>query len=618
MEPRKQMSRKTYKRTIGLLYLLCLIIFDFLYLFLPTDLEAQRWYGSATVFIPLVPLWVTSIITLLVWALLRLTVPLESLTDEERNRPLLRRLNYLQLFACTGTLIAAIWAVSSFFMQRLVTDAIQISGQDLINFYLFHIITIAFASALLYAGAHTRKIGLILLCFLFFIVTISLNWFGLITVLNVSYNTNNPCENSSPDEYIENDDPVAETDYMTGNVQEWEEMDDEPGLMDEAGNSLVHYCKEYIQNKPKAGLTFTANLLMDYHDLQQEKPDENYAAESHPWSDKMKWIDAGDCYPLYLLTSAILGQTDLNEDEVYETLCDQVLPVVVQELNDNNLYSGSQLETLINLLDYAYRDLQSPEDEKLAALYNEMASDDFLHLETADLFPYFTQPYAVLHSDCDDMQVIWAYSFWARRWNDGCISLCRRILDKILEIWPNKTCTTATMAKTEQYYRANRRNSNYSREELLQELENAFADAPRPEVETILLDEMEIGKRSEIGEIFRRYAWQEIPAATLYQNAEALSCFTPQGFRYYLPAFLSETIRNDNPEKNLLAPLLRSLTYIRMSPEYGWNHFAVFSSEQGKAVYHCLEWMAANHNDASVHSSQLQQATESWWLRYEE
>ena len=332
----------------------------------------------------------------------------------------------------------------------------------------------------------------------------------------------------------------------------------------------------------------------------------------------MKWIDAGDCYPLYLLTSAILGQTDLNEDEVYETLCDQVLPVVVQELNDNNLYPGSQLETLINLLDYAYRDLQSPEDEKLAALYNEMASDDFLHLETADLFPYFTQPYAVLHSDCDDMQVIWAYSFWARRWNDGCISLCRRILDKILETWPNKTCTTATMAKTEQYYRANRRNSNYSREELLQELENAFADAPRPEVETILLDEMEIGKRSEIGEIFRRYTWQEIPAATLYQNAEALSCFTPQGFRYYLPAFLSETIRNDNPEKNLLAPLLRSLTYIRMSPEYGWNHFAVFSSEQGKAVYHCLEWMAANHNDASVHSSQLQQATESWWLRYEE
>lgn len=139
----------------------------FLYLFLPTDLQAQRWYGSATVFIPLVPLWVTSIITLLVWALLRLTVPLESLTDEERNRPLLRRLNYLQLFACTGTLIAAIWAVSSFFMQRLVTDAIQISGQDLINFYLFHIITIAFASALLYAGAHTRKIGLILLCFCF-------------------------------------------------------------------------------------------------------------------------------------------------------------------------------------------------------------------------------------------------------------------------------------------------------------------------------------------------------------------------------------------------------------------------------------------------------------------
>lgn len=269
---------------------------------------------------------------------------------------------------------------------------------------------------------------------------------------------------------------------MTGNVQEWEEMDDEPGLMDEAGNSLVHYCKEYIQNKPKAGLTFTANLLMDYHDLQQEKPDENYAAESHPWSDKMKWIDAGDCYPLYLLTSAILGQTDLNEDEVYENLCDQVLPVVVQELNDNNLYPGSQLETLINLLDYAYRDLQSPEDEKLAALYNEMASDDFLHLEAADLFPYFTQPYAVLHSDCDDMQVIWAYSFWARRWNDGCISLCRRILDKILETWPNKTCTTATMTKTEQYYRANRRNSNYSREELLQELENAFADAPRPEV----------------------------------------------------------------------------------------------------------------------------------------
>lgn len=107
------------------------------------------------------------------------------------------------------------------------------------------------------------------------------------------------------------------------------------------------------------------------------------------------------------------------------------------------------------------------------------------------LLPYFSQPYAMLHSGFNDSHVLWAYSFWARRWHDGHIGLCRRLLDKVLEEYPNRTCTTELMKTTDRYYREKRPENKLTAADVLREIESAFAGVPRPDPQLPLMDPME-------------------------------------------------------------------------------------------------------------------------------
>lgn len=97
--------------------------------------------------------------------------------------------------------------------------------------------------------------------------------------------------------------------------------------------------------------------------------------------------------------------------------------------------------------------------------------------------------------------------------------------------------------------------------------------------------------------------------------------FIPRGFHYYLPAFLTEAVRNDRSEKGLDTLLIETLTYIHTEPEVRYIRFSLFSDEQGKVVHHFLEWMASRHRDDESGScaavSLLRQADESWWMGYE-
>lgn len=616
MKSGKQVSRKAYKMTLGLFYLCSLILLDLLFLYLSNVFQGIELKGAEAAYIPLVPLWLTSVMTLLIWIFLRLAVPVEPLTDEERNGPLLQRLSFLQLFACSGTIIGVIWGISSFFINRIMADTIRITGWDAFCIYLFHFLTITIAAALLYTGTRIRRIIVKLFCFLFFIVIIAIHWLGIIAVLNVDYNTDPYHESCSDEgEYGET------TDYEnipTGSLMEADTYED-IAWIDSAGISVINYCNEYVRNTPDDTTPdFIDQLLIDYLILQKERPDEDYVDDNYHRLDNKNWLNSKDCYRLYKLASMILEREPGERDEVYEILSEQILPVILEE---SSLYSASPLESLVNMLDYAYNDLQSPENEKLESLYAEMTSEKYKPI-MAQLLPYFNRPYAMVHSNFNEVHLLWAYSFWARRWHDGHIGLCRQILDKILDTYPNTTYTKETMSETEKHYREKCLERKHTPEEILEELENAFADVPRPEKQTILIDEMEIEKQAKMGEALSRYTWQEIPQESLYENQDALLCFTPEGFRYYLPAFLMEAVRNYNPESHLYPLLIQSLTRVELSREFEWEHFEIFFTKEGKAVYHFLEWMVANHNDDFINmsdgSSQLWQAIESWWVQYEE
>lgn len=621
MESGKHMSRKAYKMTLGLLYLLSLIVLDLWFLYVCGIFGRGRGLeGTDAIVIPLLPLWLASGVTVLVWIFLRLAVAVEPLTDEDRRRPLLQRLSYLQLFACSGTLVGIMWGVSFLLIKYLAVERIESSAWDVACIFASHFLTAALAAAFLYAGAHIRQVVVTLFCCLLFILTIAANSI----VINTAYYMNNPGQLDFQLEQYYKEHGIAQTPAETQEIpQETTKEEEADRWTVYAASALVHYCYEYGEDSDTGDTPcFADRLLADYGFLLREKPDEDYAGRGYSWLDGKEWLEGIDYYYLYKLVSLILGEGPEQEEKVYRTVSEEVLPGVWEELNAGNLYPSSRLESLVNLLDYAYHDLQSPGDEKLETLYGLMSVQQIDTIAGNALLPYFGQPYAMLHSGFDDSHVLWAYSFWARRWHDGHTGLCRKLLDKVLEEYPNRTCTAEQMKATDRHYREKRLENKLTAADVLREIENAFAGVPRPDPQLPLIDRMEESDPLiAMGEKYNRYTWQKLPDKIIRNGTEVLWHFIPRGFHYYLPAFLTAAVRNDCPEKELDTLLIQSLTYVHTESEVRYGRFSLFSHEQGRAVHHFLEWMASRRHDdessPSAAASLLRQADESWWMGYE-
>ena len=75
MECGKYMNRKAYKMTLGLLYLLSLIALELWFLYACGILHGGMGLeGTDAIVIPLLPLWLASGVTALVWIFLRLSI----------------------------------------------------------------------------------------------------------------------------------------------------------------------------------------------------------------------------------------------------------------------------------------------------------------------------------------------------------------------------------------------------------------------------------------------------------------------------------------------------------------------------------------------------------------
>lgn len=614
MKPGRTLSRKAYRMTLGATWLIGLIVIASVLVIFPALFrEGMELKESNAILIPLSPFYMAAVVLLLVWAFLRLAVPVQPLTEEERARPLLQRVSYLQLFACSGITIAAVSTVGDLLILPSLPETTLLTGWNTVFIFTFHCAAAALAAILLYTAARIGRIAATLTGVLLFIAVVFAHL--PVTLALLKHITGTATEEVACSGETEDAQAVEEVPYTETDTEE------DTDWMIAAATSVLHYCLEYGKNTTTdSTLCFADQLLIDFQNMQLEKPEEDYAAENSPRWNKTTSLNVRDYHYLYCLSALILGQTDLSEDEMYETVSERILPVILKGLHNDGLYPSSQLESLVNMLDYAYYDLQSPEDDKLASLYADMTSGQFLPA-MAVLLPCFNRPYAMVHSGFDEVHMLWAYSFWARRWKDGHTDVCRRLLDKVLETWPNTAYTADRMEKAEQYYREKRLKSNRTPEDILREVEEAFADAPRPAQQTILINEMESEEQAKRGEIFSRYTWQEIPAEVLYANQDALPNFTPEGFRYYLPAFLTETVRNYQPGHRLYAPLLYALDYNNLMPELREEYFAILTTRQEKAVCHFLEWLGANHHadfTGADGQSPLWQAVESWWLQFGE
>ncbi|WP_294481812.1 DUF6714 family protein [uncultured Bacteroides sp.] len=606
----KRMKRKTYKNLLGFLYLGCLIAYYLWILFLiSSGSEAGYWCieGKDILYIPVRGFLFAATVTLLVWIFLRIITKIEPLTDKERESPLLQRFTCLQLFAFTGTLTAMlVFSLPYVTRDGFPSNETLCKTVPIILLFVLHFVIAALSALLLYAGTRTRSTFLSLMCLPALVVVFAGDYIG------ISFLVNDYCQQ----------DEVVRTNKTGTEVPSIDKV-----WTEQVGGSVVRYFKQCgwgegrdsseINNGP---IPFTEKLLYNYANLRQSGVDEDRTLEDYDL------FTGEDFTNIQKLVIEIFDAKDaiLTEEEAYELISGKILPEVLKTLDYGNLYRSSGLGQLIDMLDYAYYDLGCPKEEKLSLLYDNMAEQHIGWDNFVGLIPYFNQPHAMMHIDMRNYELVWAYSFWARRWSEHSMSLCRRLLDDILKVYPNTAYTPDKMKEIDERCRRTLQQKQVqSKDKLLAEIKSSFTDVPRPERDNIVMSSDD-SKRAETGDNYARYEWANVPQNLLREKQDALHYFTVEAFHYYLPAFLTSIVEDYRAGDDMNNTLVWILTYHLKNPEVQdmqYLRFGVLSNEQNEAIYHVLEWLQAEHGDdfinPSDNSSDLQRAINSRWVRYE-
>lgn len=138
-------------------------------------------------------------------------------------------------------------------------------------------------------------------------------------------------------------------------------------------------------------------------------------------------------------------------------------------------YDYGRFARQVDMLDWAYRDLLRQgadiygEEEDgafniFSDVYEYASHTPFLSWEKYDCF--ITNPYVryTVEQLYERTTLVWAYTFWGRRYDDGRLSACRRLLDKVLEVHPNTLFPTDKMEQqAELMHDAETRTSDFLR-----------------------------------------------------------------------------------------------------------------------------------------------------------
>ena len=96
-------------------------------------------------------------------------------------------------------------------------------------------------------------------------------------------------------------------------------------------------------------------------------------------------------------------------------------------------------------------------------------------------------------------------------------------------------------------------------DELVQEIETAFAGAKNPGRER-LVEYPDYWESPSVIESFAGTHWNDVPLDTLINHRLSLPLFTPEAFRFYLPAFLRAAVAHPAAVDTLTENLFFMLT----------------------------------------------------------
>ena len=125
----------------------------------------------------------------------------------------------------------------------------------------------------------------------------------------------------------------------------------------------------------------------------------------------------------------------------------------------------------------------------------------------------------------------------------------------------------------------------------LAQIEEAFAEAPRPSNENLLHEQCM--DDNDIVRLYQVANWREMPDELVETEYAALSFLSPEGFRHFIPAYMSFTLRRLGSGAAAVDSTIWSLAPVFYEGA-GLHDFAVsklsaLTEEEGAAVVAFLE-----------------------------
>jgi hypothetical protein len=158
------------------------------------------------------------------------------------------------------------------------------------------------------------------------------------------------------------------------------------------------------------------------------------------------------------------------------------------------------------------------------------------------------------------------------------------------------------------------------RDQLISDIEAAFCDVVRGEGMTLFEGDLE-GGGTEADLRFARardtYAtWRDVPDHIIDRYFSALSFLDPQGFRYYIAAFMRFALRH---YKHSTSPAIDYTIYHfgnhRVQREYKESRFTVLDEPQTVVICRFLRFMA-ECTQGQVDEGAARQALEGYWGQF--
>ena len=113
--------------------------------------------------------------------------------------------------------------------------------------------------------------------------------------------------------------------------------------------------------------------------------------------------------------------------------------------------------------------------------------------------------------------------------------------------------------------------------------------------------------------------WEQVPPEDIAGHYSTLSFLDPVGFKYYIPAFMTWTLRNYDVSDSLTVDHTIYALNPSLKPKlrtWQLERYSIFSEEQAVAVAAFLRYLAENA-DGCADDGAANEALHDYWARYE-